>query len=132
MDIKGLSFIILVCTIIGVTNAGNFLILGDWGGIPIRPYTTDIEESTANQMSVTATQKNSKFVIALGTLFFIKNHEILARFFFICSISSLNLCISSYFKLDFKDIDFDPCFFLYFLNFGKRYAVKTPLIFCSF
>ena len=62
MDIKGLSFIILVCTIIGVTNAGNFLILGDWGGIPIRPYTTDIEESTANQMSVTATQKNSKFV----------------------------------------------------------------------
>ncbi|XP_066912316.1 tartrate-resistant acid phosphatase type 5-like [Clytia hemisphaerica] len=64
------SFILLICTFIELTNAGNFLILGDWGGIPIRPYTTDIEESTANQMSVTATQKNSKFVIALGDNFY--------------------------------------------------------------
>jgi len=56
----------LVLVNIAVANAGNFLVLGDWGGIPVRPYTTTVEESTAKQMSKTAEEKESQFVVALG------------------------------------------------------------------
>lgn len=51
-------------------RADNFLVLGDWGGLPTVPYTTLVEESTAKQMARTAEEKESKYVIALGDNFY--------------------------------------------------------------
>ena len=59
-------FTFFVLANIKAISAGNFLILGDWGGIPINPYRTEVEEYTANQMAMVASEKKSKFVVALG------------------------------------------------------------------
>lgn len=62
--------VVVVLVTIELTNADNFLVLGDWGGIPIRPYKTEVEECTAKQMATEAKTKESKFVVALGENFF--------------------------------------------------------------
>ena len=59
-------WMLVVMTTFELTNASNFLVLGDWGGVPIRPYTTDIEECTAKQMATEAKAKDSQFVVALS------------------------------------------------------------------
>lgn len=46
----------------------DFLVLGDWGGLPDQPFTTDIEEHTAKQMSITAHNTSASFVVALGKI----------------------------------------------------------------
>ena len=44
----------------------NFMVLGDWGGLPTIPYTTDVETSVAKMMAKTAEEMNAQFVVALG------------------------------------------------------------------
>ena len=65
-----LFYLTIICIYITKICCGldglNFLALGDWGGLPYPPYHTVIEETTANQMSVTAENMDAKFVIALG------------------------------------------------------------------
>ena len=48
----------------------DFLVIGDWGGIPFYPYNTEIENSVAGQMSRYALNNNIQFVLALGDNFY--------------------------------------------------------------
>eukprot|EP00794_Sanderia_malayensis_P007543 gene7543-8380_t len=48
----------------------KFLVLGDWGGLPIPPYTTPIETSVASMMAKTAQDIGAEFVVALGDNFY--------------------------------------------------------------
>ncbi|OQV22226.1 Tartrate-resistant acid phosphatase type 5 [Hypsibius exemplaris] len=56
----------------------NFLVLGDWGGLPVTPYHTAVELAIAKQMGSTAETLNSQFTLALGDNFYfdgVKNVE---------------------------------------------------------
>ncbi|XP_072032237.1 tartrate-resistant acid phosphatase type 5-like isoform X2 [Amphiura filiformis] len=48
----------------------HFMVLGDWGGIPIYPYYTPDEVAVAKQMSIIAENINASFVMALGDNFY--------------------------------------------------------------
>lgn len=48
----------------------NFMILGDWGGQPVAPYTTDAEREVAEQLGKTAASVGSQFTLALGDNFY--------------------------------------------------------------
>ena len=48
----------------------NFLVLGDWGGQPDPPYTTEAETSIAGVMGSVAASENSQFTLALGDNFY--------------------------------------------------------------
>lgn len=48
----------------------NFLVLGDWGGQPDPPYTTEAETSIAAVMGSVAASENSQFTLALGDNFY--------------------------------------------------------------
>ena len=48
----------------------NFLVLGDWGGSPDPPYTTEAETSIAAVMGKVAASENSQFTLALGDNFY--------------------------------------------------------------
>ena len=48
----------------------NFLVLGDWGGQPDPPYTTEAETSIAAVMGSVAARENSQFTLALGDNFY--------------------------------------------------------------
>ena len=48
----------------------NFLVLGDWGGSPDPPYTTEAEKSVASVMGNVAASKKSQFTLALGDNFY--------------------------------------------------------------
>lgn len=48
----------------------SFLVLGDWGGQPQYPYTTEAEVELASVMADTATSINSQFTLALGDNFY--------------------------------------------------------------
>ena len=48
----------------------NFLVLGDWGGQPDPPYTTDAEKSVASVMGKVAETAKSQFTLALGDNFY--------------------------------------------------------------
>jgi tartrate-resistant acid phosphatase type 5 len=48
----------------------NFLVLGDWGGQPDPPYTTEAETSIAAVMGNVAASEKSKFTLALGDNFY--------------------------------------------------------------
>ena len=52
------------------TAALNFLVLGDWGGKPVHPYTTPAEVSLANVMGDKAADIGSSFTLALGDNFY--------------------------------------------------------------
>ena len=62
------TFLCWLSLVRGDGNGLNFLVLGDWGGAEVRPYTTDIEEHIAKQMAITAQHTDAKFVVALGKL----------------------------------------------------------------
>ena len=44
----------------------NFLVLGDWGGLPFTPYRTIVEKAVSKAMGTVAENVNAKFVVALG------------------------------------------------------------------
>ena len=48
----------------------NFVVIGDWGGQPEAPYTTDAEREVAEQMGKTAAAISSQFTVALGDNFY--------------------------------------------------------------
>lgn len=48
----------------------NFVVIGDWGGQAIPPYTTPAELEVADQMGKTAALIDSKFTVALGDNFY--------------------------------------------------------------
>lgn len=48
----------------------NYLVIGDWGGLPFYPYKTYIEEGIAKKIGVVAETLNSKLVLALGDNFY--------------------------------------------------------------
>jgi len=48
----------------------NYLVIGDWGGLPQSPFTTEIEKAVARQMGKFATDNNIQFVLALGDNFY--------------------------------------------------------------
>jgi len=47
-----------------------FLIVGDFGGSPTYPYTTDIQTSTAQSMDYSARKHNTQFVVTNGDNFY--------------------------------------------------------------
>ncbi|XP_071488281.1 tartrate-resistant acid phosphatase type 5-like [Diadema antillarum] len=51
-------------------NNVTFLVLADWGGIPIWPYFSPFEYAVARQMGKVASRHNAKFVLALGDNFY--------------------------------------------------------------
>ncbi|XP_054748316.2 tartrate-resistant acid phosphatase type 5-like [Lytechinus pictus] len=55
-----------------VANNYTFLVLADWGGIPIWPYFSPFQWAVANQMSNTASDHIAKFILALGDNFYEK------------------------------------------------------------
>ena len=66
---KGFTFSLLVLILFCYTHADNglsFVVLGDWGGLPDTPFSTEIEEGTSKQMAKTAAQNDVDFVVALG------------------------------------------------------------------
>ncbi|XP_069783759.1 tartrate-resistant acid phosphatase type 5-like isoform X2 [Narcine bancroftii] len=48
----------------------RFLALGDWGGLPFKPYTTPVEKNTAHQMGVVAETMGIDFILSLGDNFY--------------------------------------------------------------
>ena len=48
----------------------NFVAVGDWGGQTDSPYTTQGEESVAEQMGATAARLGSQFTLGLGDNFY--------------------------------------------------------------
>jgi len=48
----------------------NFLILGDWGGLPSSPYRTPTEKHIAAAMNRAAMERRTQFQIALGDNFY--------------------------------------------------------------
>lgn len=48
----------------------NFLVLGDWGGLPTSPYRTYIEKYVAKAMNTIATEHSTQFQLALGDNFY--------------------------------------------------------------
>ena len=48
----------------------NFLVIGDWGGLPVTPYTTAVEQAIARQMGKFATSHDVQFILALGDNFY--------------------------------------------------------------
>lgn len=48
----------------------NFLVIADWGGIPIWPYITPDEISVSQQMAAISDDIDSKFVLAFGDNFY--------------------------------------------------------------
>ena len=65
--------LISILAVFALTSNGetlNFLVLGDWGGQPDPPYTTEAEVSIAKVMGVVATSVKSQFTLALGDNFY--------------------------------------------------------------
>ncbi|KAJ8404152.1 hypothetical protein AAFF_G00339250 [Aldrovandia affinis] len=50
----------------------RFLAVGDWGGLPLPPYTTPIEQATAREMGRAAQEMGADFVLSLGDNFYFK------------------------------------------------------------
>lgn len=48
----------------------SFMVLGDWGGLPISPYRTHIEKEVASTMDTIAGERNTQFQVALGDNFY--------------------------------------------------------------
>lgn len=54
----------------GKENELNFLVIADWGGIPIWPYVTPDEISIAAQMAEVSDDIDAKFILAYGDNFY--------------------------------------------------------------
>lgn len=48
----------------------NFVVIGDWGGVPFPPYTTPGQKQTAVGMGIVANEINAEFIVALGDNFY--------------------------------------------------------------
>jgi len=48
----------------------NFLVMGDWGGLPFIPYKSTAEVDTATGMGTVSAAENSSYVLALGDNFY--------------------------------------------------------------
>jgi len=48
----------------------NFLVMGDWGGLPDAPYTTAAEQATAASMNALGGKVGARFTLALGDNFY--------------------------------------------------------------
>ncbi|CAF0804277.1 unnamed protein product [Brachionus calyciflorus] len=48
----------------------NFLVIGDWGGLPVFPYRTIIETQVSKQMTKLGEMYNTQFQLALGDNFY--------------------------------------------------------------
>jgi len=72
---------VIACRKPDISNAEesiNFFVIGDWGGIPITPYTTTIEKAIAHEMGHFAQDHDVQFILALGDNFYfdgVKNVE---------------------------------------------------------
>ena len=44
----------------------RFLIIGDWGGWPVSPYSTQVERAVAKEMGKVAETMKTQFTVALG------------------------------------------------------------------
>jgi len=64
-------------SIVDTQNADGleFLILGDWGGMPYPFYTTDLQRTVAGSMGKTAATFGASFVVALGDNFYFTGVE---------------------------------------------------------
>jgi len=60
----------IVSVLTGADDSLNFLVIGDWGGLPDSPFTTEIEKAIARQMGKFATNNDIRFVLALGDNFY--------------------------------------------------------------
>ncbi|XP_077981556.1 tartrate-resistant acid phosphatase type 5-like [Glandiceps talaboti] len=72
---KYLCLVLSVLLLLGVStgssqNALRFTVIGDWGGIPIFPYTSPFEVAVASTMGKIADNHGSQFTIALGDNFY--------------------------------------------------------------
>ena len=56
----------------GAAAGLSFLVLGDWGGQPDPPYTTEAEVSIAKVMGDVASTEGTQFTLALGDNFYDK------------------------------------------------------------
>lgn len=68
-----LVYVLLAVSLSWVRAQGgelNFVVLGDWGGKPEAPYTTDAEREVAEQLGKTAATVGSQFTLALGDNFY--------------------------------------------------------------
>ena len=60
----------------------SFFAIGDWGGLPVFPFKTIIEQSTSGSMTSLAKFYNTKFQMALGDNFYfdgVKNVKFLTN-----------------------------------------------------
>ena len=58
--------IFLLSLALGRGDELRFLVIGDWGGIPIWPYTTPYETAVSRGMGKIAQQLGTQFTVALG------------------------------------------------------------------
>ena len=68
-----LAVVSVVIISAGTTVSGsalNFVVIGDWGGVPIFPYYTPSEKDVAKAMGNVAEKVNSNFTVALGDNFY--------------------------------------------------------------
>ena len=61
---------VTACLAGGKEGQLRFMVIGDWGGQPAYPYTTDAEKEVAAQMGKTAAAIDSQFTVALGDNFY--------------------------------------------------------------
>ena len=70
---RSYSYVMRALSIIApavITAEVSFLVMGDWGGIPIYPWHTPAEGHTAKAMGEETTKINSSFALALGDNFY--------------------------------------------------------------
>ena len=65
-QIQQLFFLLSVTFVCSSSDELRFLVIGDWGGIEMFPYTTGIERAVNKSMSEIAEQLGTHFTIGLG------------------------------------------------------------------
>lgn len=79
MELRSVLFLLLI-GIVHVSSVAinkskgdgklNFIVMGDWGGLPVVPYYTPFEKATATAMAEAVKTHNSQYVFALGDNFY--------------------------------------------------------------
>ena len=69
---KLLIFIQLLLSPCFAVDSLRFLVMGDWGGLPVHPYKTSIESGTAKGMADLTSRYGTQFNLALGDNFYYK------------------------------------------------------------
>ncbi|KFM74008.1 Tartrate-resistant acid phosphatase type 5, partial [Stegodyphus mimosarum] len=62
---------IIVFSDVSCSSSLKFVMLGDWGGLPIFPYKTFVELSVGREMSYLASKVGVDFILALGDNFYL-------------------------------------------------------------